>query len=82
MIPKLTEHTFANGVCACGAKQYSVTITVDGTAQNYTPVVEAGETADMSSAACVLENLGLMGAPLPQVLLSALEALKKEADAQ
>ena len=30
----------------------------------------------------ILENLGLMGAPLPQVLLSALEALKKEADAQ
>lgn len=61
VIPKLTEHTFANGVCACGAKQYSVTITVDGTAQNYTPVVEAGETADMSSAAGVLAKLGLSG---------------------
>lgn len=61
VIPKLTEHTFVNGVCACGAKQYSVTITVDGTAQNYTPVVEAGETADMSSAAGVLAKLGLSG---------------------
>ena len=59
VIPKLTEHTFANGVCACGAKQYSVTITVDGTAQNYTPVVEAGETADMTTAAGVLAKLGL-----------------------
>lgn len=61
VIPKLTEHTFVNGVCACGAKQYSVTITVDGTAQNYTPVVEAGETADMSNAAGVLAKLGLSG---------------------
>lgn len=58
---KPTEHTFVNGVCACGAKQYSVTITVDGTAQNYTPVVEAGETADMSNAAGVLAKLGLSG---------------------
>lgn len=61
VIPKLTEHTFVNGVCACGAKQYSVTITVDGTTQNYTPVVEAGETADMSNAAGVLAKLGLSG---------------------
>ena len=61
MIPKLTEHTFVNGVCACGAKQYSVTITVDGTAQSYAPVVEAGETADMSNAAGVLAKLGLSG---------------------
>lgn len=61
VIPKLTEHSFVNGVCACGAKQYSVTITVDGTAQNYTPVVEAGETADMSNAAGVLAKLGLSG---------------------
>lgn len=61
VIPKTTEHTFVNGVCACGAKQYSVTITVDGTEQNYTPVVEAGETADMSSAAGVLAKLGLSG---------------------
>lgn len=61
VIPKLTEHTFVNSVCACGAKQYNVTITVDGTAQNYTPVVEAGETADMSSAAGVLAKLGLSG---------------------
>ena len=61
VIPKLTEHTFVDGVCACGAKQYNVTITVDGTAQNYTPVVEAGETADMSSAAGVLAKLGLSG---------------------
>lgn len=61
VIPKLTEHTFVNGVCACGAKQYSVTITVDGTAQSYAPVVEAGETADMSNAAGVLAKLGLSG---------------------
>ena len=61
VISKLPEHTFVNGVCACGAKQYSVTITVDGTAQNYTPVVEAGETADMSNAAGVLAKLGLSG---------------------
>lgn len=60
-IPKLTEHTFVNGVCECGAKQYNVTITVDGTAQNYAPVVEAGETADMSNAAGVLAKLGLSG---------------------
>lgn len=58
---KLPEHTFVDHVCECGAKQYSVTITVDGTAQNYTPVVEAGETADMSNAAGVLAKLGLSG---------------------
>ena len=58
---KLTGHTFVDGVCACGAKQYNVTITVDGTAQNYTPAVEAGETADMSNAAGVLAKLGLSG---------------------
>ena len=61
VIPKLTKHTFVNGVCECGAKQYSVTITVDGTAQSYAPVVEAGETADMSNAAGVLAKLGLSG---------------------
>ena len=61
VIPKLTDHTFVNGVCECGAKQYSVTITVDGTAQSYAPVVEAGETADMSNAAGVLAKLGLSG---------------------
>lgn len=61
VIPKTTEHTFVNGVCECGAKQYSVTITVDGTAQSYAPVVEAGETADMSNAAGVLAKLGLSG---------------------
>lgn len=61
VILKTTEHAFVNGVCACGAKQYSVTITVDGTAQNYTPVVEADETADMSNAAGVLAKLGLSG---------------------
>lgn len=61
VISKTTDHTFVNGVCECGAKQYSVTITVDGTAQNYTPVVEAGETADMSNAAGVLAKLGLSG---------------------
>ena len=61
VIPKTTDHTFVNGVCECGAKQYSVTITVDGTAQSYAPVVEAGETADMSNAAGVLAKLGLSG---------------------
>lgn len=58
---KLPGHTFVDHVCECGAKQYNVTITVDGTAQNYTPVVEAGETADMSNAAGVLAKLGLSG---------------------
>lgn len=61
VVAKLPEHTFVDHVCECGAKQYNVTITVDGTAQNYTPVVEAGETADMSNAAGVLAKLGLSG---------------------
>ena len=59
VIPKLTEHTFVDGVCACGAKQYSVTITVDGKAvvTNTSLVVGVGSTVNVGDAQSVLDAL-------------------------
>lgn len=58
-IPKLTEHTFVNGVCACGAMQYNVTITVDGKAvvTNTSLVVGVGSTVNVDDAQSVLDAL-------------------------
>ena len=59
VIPKLTEHTFVNGVCKCGAKQYNVTITVDGKAvvTNTSLVVGVGSTVNVDDAQSVLDAL-------------------------
>lgn len=59
VIPKLTEHTFVNGVCECGAKQYNVTITVDGKAvvTNTSLVVGVGSTVNVGDAQSVLDAL-------------------------
>lgn len=59
VIPKLTEHTFVDGVCACGAKQYNVTITVDGKAvvTNTSLVVGVGSTVNVGDAQSVLDAL-------------------------
>ena len=59
VIPKLTEHTFVNGVCECGAKQYNVTITVDGKAvvTNTSLVVGVGSAVNVGDAQSVLDAL-------------------------
>ena len=54
------------------------------------PVIETGtgvctvyvdETADLSMALSIIENLGLMGVPIPRVIVSAIHVLKVKADA-
>lgn len=62
VIPRLTDHSFdANGNCGCGAKQYTVTVTVDSKATTYTHVVEAGDSTNMADEDVVLEKVGLKG---------------------
>ena len=57
-LPKLPDHTFTNGVCACGAKEYKIDYTLDGTKVSKTYIDEAGN-ADMGSVEKVLEKLGM-----------------------
>ena len=57
-LSKLPDHTFVNGECVCGAKEYKINYKLDGTDVSKTYIDEAGN-ADMGSAEKVLEKLGM-----------------------